>query len=447
MIRWQRRHGRHDLPWQRTSDPYRIWVSEIMLQQTQVATVTGYYTRFVGRFPDVFALAGADIDEVLRHWSGLGYYGRARNLHRSARTIATEFGGAFPRDPESLQRLPGIGRSTAAAIAVFAFGARAPILDGNVKRVFCRVFGVEGFPGERPVEDRLWALAQRELPRRDIERYTQGLMDLGATVCTRVGPRCGDCPLAAHCDARLTGRIAALPWPRPARTLPLRDADLVLALTAPSGPIEVLLERRAPRGIWGGLWSLPEFAPPAPREAARSVDSVGALPGARAAVAGPRAAVAAAGAGAVESAAPAAPAAGEVAAWAQEHLGLVDAGAQLQTVVRHAFTHFRLHARVWRVVATPGAAAAGVAAEGVAAEGVAGVAVGAGGAGVERRWVRLPIDGRLGLPRPIERLLATVPGLLSPPAESPAARRSRSRAGAGSLGQRDPALETPPGRV
>ncbi|MDR0577811.1 MAG: A/G-specific adenine glycosylase [Candidatus Accumulibacter sp.] len=255
LIRWQERHGRHDLPWQRTRDAYRVWLSEIMLQQTQVATVIPYYRRFLQRFPDVAALAAAPVDAVLEAWAGLGYYARARNLHRCAQTIAAEHAGRFPRDPARLAGLPGIGRSTAAAIGVFAFGIRAAILDGNVKRVLARHFGVEGFPGSAPVERNLWRLAESLLPSTRIETYTQGLMDLGATVCARAHPSCADCPLRADCVARRDGRQAELPAARPARARLEREMR-VLALTDGR---RVLLERRPPLGIWGGLLALPEL--------------------------------------------------------------------------------------------------------------------------------------------------------------------------------------------
>ena len=255
LIAWQRAHGRHDLPWQNTTDPYRIWLSEIMLQQTQVSAVVPYYQRFLAAFPDLPALAAAPLERVLELWSGLGYYSRARNLHRCAHAVMEEFGGAFPADVESLRRLPGIGRSTAAAIAAFAFGARAPILDGNVKRVLARHAGIEGFPGERKVEERLWGIAEGRLPAAQIEAYTQGLMDLGATVCTRTRPVCTACALAGDCVALATGWVGALPAPRPKRALPRRAATMLLLIRQEA----VLLERRPPIGIWGGLWSLPEL--------------------------------------------------------------------------------------------------------------------------------------------------------------------------------------------
>jgi A/G-specific adenine glycosylase len=258
VIGWQRRHGRHDLPWQGTRDAYRIWVSEIMLQQTQVGSVIPYYLRFVERFPDVRALAAADLDEVLAQWSGLGYYSRARNLHACARLVSSSPGGEFPRSAEALDGLPGIGPSTAAAIAAFAFGERAAILDGNVKRVFCRYFAVEGYPGAPAVERALWEIARRELPETGIDAYTQGLMDLGATLCTRARPACARCPLREGCRALAEERVESLPAPRPRRAVPSRRALMLVALRGD----EVLLEKRPPTGIWGGLWSLPQAALP-----------------------------------------------------------------------------------------------------------------------------------------------------------------------------------------
>ena len=228
-----------------------------MLQQTQVATVIPYYRRFLRRFPDLKALAAAPLDDVLALWSGLGYYSRARNLHRAAQRIVAQHHGCFPREFEAVLALPGIGRSTAAAIGAFAFGERRAILDGNVKRVFARCFGVAGWPGAPKVTAKLWTLAESLLPRHDIEAYTQGLMDLGATICTRGKPRCGDCPLRSACVAYRTRRIEKFPAPRPRRALPRKRTRMLIVLR--SG--EVLLEKRAPNGIWGGLWSLPEAAP------------------------------------------------------------------------------------------------------------------------------------------------------------------------------------------
>jgi len=256
VITWQRQHGRHDLPWQGTRDPYPVWLSEIMLQQTQVAAVIPYFQRFVTRFPDVASLASADQDDVLALWSGLGYYARARNLHRTARIVVERHGGVFPRHFEPIAALPGIGRSTAAAIAVFVSSARQPILDGNVKRVLARCFDISGFPGGTKIEKRLWELAARLLPERDVEAYTQGLMDLGAGICTRRRPRCEACPLGDECAARRENRIAELPSPRPRKPMP-EKSTVMLILQRNS---EVLLEKRPEPGIWGGLWSFPEVS-------------------------------------------------------------------------------------------------------------------------------------------------------------------------------------------
>jgi A/G-specific adenine glycosylase len=252
---WQRAHGRHDLPWQGTRDAYRIWLAEIMLQQTQVATVVPYYERFVAAFPDVGALAAAPVDRVLELWSGLGYYRRAHHLHAAAEVIVGQCAGRFPCAARTIAALPGIGRSTAAAIAAFAFGERAAILDGNVKRVVARHRGVDGFPGAPKVEARLWEVAESLLPERGIETYTQALMDLGATLCTRTAPRCGDCPVATDCVARLEGRIADLPTPRPTKARPSRAVRVLVLEHAGT----ILLEKRPAAGIWAGLWSLPEI--------------------------------------------------------------------------------------------------------------------------------------------------------------------------------------------
>ncbi len=255
LIRWQRLHGRHDLPWSMTRDPYRIWLSEVMLQQTQVATVRPYYERFLAEFPEVGALAAADEDRVMRLWSGLGYYSRARNLHRCAQHVVAAHGGRFPASAEQLEHLPGIGRSTAAAIAVFAHGQRAAILDGNVKRVLSRHFLVEGDPALAATVNRLWAIAERELPAADIEIYTQALMDLGATLCVRRRPECGRCPVQATCAALAAGAQDQLPTRRVRKPAPLRHTRLLVLRRGD----EVLLERRPAPGIWGGLWSLPEI--------------------------------------------------------------------------------------------------------------------------------------------------------------------------------------------
>jgi A/G-specific adenine glycosylase len=254
LIAWQKRHGRHDLPWQQTRDAYAIWLSEIMLQQTQVAAVIPYYRRFLERFPDIAALAAAPADDVLALWSGLGYYSRARNLHRAAQIVVAEHGGSFPQTLEAVMALPGIGRSTAAAILVFAFGRRGAILDGNVKRVLARVRGIAGYPGESAVAAQLWAQAELLLPKTGLRAYTQGLMDLGATVCVRRNPRCAECPVQTLCVAQRSGRTAELPTPKPRKTLPQRRTMMLVLQRAG----EVLLEKRPAPGIWGGLWCFPE---------------------------------------------------------------------------------------------------------------------------------------------------------------------------------------------
>jgi A/G-specific adenine glycosylase len=248
LTAWQREHGRRDLPWQGTRDPYRIWLSEVMLQQTQVSAVIPYYERFLRRFPTVAALAAASEDQVLRLWSGLGYYARGRNLHAAAKAVVAQAG--FPETSKQLEELPGVGRSTAAAIAVFAYGERAAILDGNVKRVLARYFGIDGWP----LDERLWPLAERLLPRQSIETYTQALMDLGATACTRNAPRCGACPVADGCEARKTGRTAQIPAPRPRKALPEKSVTWLLLRSRG----RVLMEKRPAPGLWGGLWTFPE---------------------------------------------------------------------------------------------------------------------------------------------------------------------------------------------
>ncbi|AUL98895.1 A/G-specific adenine glycosylase [Rhodocyclaceae bacterium] len=296
LIAWQADCGRHDLPWQQHRDPYRVWLSEIMLQQTQVETVIPYYHRFLARFPTLAELAAAPLEAVLSLWSGLGYYARARNLHKAAQIVMTELGGQFPRRAEDIARLPGIGRSTAAAIAAFCFGERVPILDGNVKRVLCRVFGVEGFPGERTVERRLWSLAEELLPAREIDRYIQAQMDLGAMICTRARPACARCPLATACVARQQGRTAELPTARPRRTPPLRTIQVAVVRAGNA----VLLERRPPAGIWGGLLALPEAGPSG------------------------------------------------AAAWVAQRFGTLAGGSDLPPLT-HAFTHFVLEIRPWLV--------------------------------------------------------------------------------------------------
>ncbi|MCF2134947.1 A/G-specific adenine glycosylase [Mycetohabitans endofungorum] len=370
LIAWQHTHGRHDLPWQRSRDPYRVWLSEIMLQQTQVSTVIPYYSRFLARFPHVHALAAAAADDVMALWSGLGYYTRARNLHRCAQVVVQQYGGAFPQTVEQLAALPGIGRSTAAAIAAFSFGVRSPILDGNVKRVLARIFGIDGFPGDKRVETAMWALAESLLPtagdasdkasgkasndaadsvrQRDgapvepIVAYTQGLMDLGATLCVRGRPDCGRCPFAHACVANLTGRQRELPAARPKKPVPTRRTMMLVLRSAD----QVLLEKRPPLGIWGGLWSLPE---------APDVDALAA----RAAQLG----------GAPVVLAPLAP-------------------------LAHTFTHFRLEIepRLAQLVDEPRAAVRD--------------------AQADTAWVRLDAIGDYGLPAPVRKLLDALDGTL-----------------------------------
>jgi A/G-specific adenine glycosylase len=256
IITWQKQYGRHDLPWQNTQDPYAIWVSEIMLQQTLVAAVIDYYQRFMTRFPNIAALSSASQEEVLQHWSGLGYYSRARNLHNAAQTIMDHFNGIFPNQFDDILKLTGIGRSTAAAISTFALNAAQPILDGNVKRVFARHFLVEGWPSTPKVQAQLWQLAEQHMPNVDMIAYTQGLMDLGATRCTRSKPKCLECPIQSTCGAYLQNRTTHLPTPKPRKTLPQKECVMMLI----SQGNEILLEKRPATGIWGGLWSLPEIA-------------------------------------------------------------------------------------------------------------------------------------------------------------------------------------------
>lgn len=256
LLAWFNRHGRKDLPWQINPTAYRVWISEIMLQQTQVATVIPYYQKFMARFPDVQTLAAAPLDAVLHHWSGLGYYARARNLHRAAGIVCRDHHGALPVEFAALAALPGIGRSTAGAILALGSGQRHAILDGNVKRVLSRVHAVAGWYGTAEVGKRLWELAERHTPSEDVAAYTQAIMDLGATLCTRHRPACARCPLQARCAALRSGTVADFPESKPRRALPVR-ATRVLLLRNAAGA--VLLQRRPPVGIWGGLWSFPEL--------------------------------------------------------------------------------------------------------------------------------------------------------------------------------------------
>lgn len=254
VLRWYDAHGRRDLPWQRDINAYRVWVSEIMLQQTQVQTVIPYYERFMRAFPDLMSLANADIDTVLQHWSGLGYYARGRNLHRAAEIIRDQHGGEFPDGFDAVAALPGIGRSTAGAILAIAAQQRHAILDGNVKRVLARHAAIDGWPGKTEVANALWSLALERTPEHRVADYTQAIMDLGATLCTRSRPACGACPVADDCEARLRDTVGHYPGRKAKRTKPLRQTIMVMAVSDDS----VYLERRPPAGIWGGLWSLPE---------------------------------------------------------------------------------------------------------------------------------------------------------------------------------------------
>lgn len=256
LLAWFRQSGRHDLPWQHNRTPYRVWVSEIMLQQTQVATVIPYYQRFMASFPDVACLANAAQDEVLHHWTGLGYYARARNLHKAAKLVVEQHKGAFPKTLEGLMALSGIGRSTAGAILSLACKQRHPILDGNVKRVLSRYHGVEGWPGKKAIESKLWAYAEQHTPNKSVADYTQAIMDLGATLCTRRNPDCQACPLHSGCFAYKAARQHDFPGSKPKSKLPKRET--VFAIIENSRG-EILLEQRPPSGIWGGLWSFPEF--------------------------------------------------------------------------------------------------------------------------------------------------------------------------------------------
>lgn len=257
LLNWFAAHGRKHLPWQHPRSAYRVWLSEIMLQQTQVQTVLPYFERFLSRFPDLPCLAKAPIDEVLHEWSGLGYYSRARNLHKTAQILMRDHHGQFPSDAAALELLPGIGRSTAGAIAAMAFGERAAILDGNVKRVLCRFRTVAGYPGDGTVSRRLWAIAEEHTPNERVADYTQAIMDLGATVCTRRRPACPRCPLFERCEARIQEVVDRFPEPKPKRSLPEQERSFVLLVRRDGA---CLLERRPPSGIWGGLWSPPEMS-------------------------------------------------------------------------------------------------------------------------------------------------------------------------------------------
>lgn len=291
VLAWFDVNGRHDLPWQKDITPYRVWVSEIMLQQTQVTTVIPYYQRFMTSFPDVVALANAGIDDVLHHWSGLGYYARARNLHKAAVIVCTDHAGIFPLHFDEVLALPGIGRSTAGAILAISTGKRHAILDGNVKRVLARYHAVDGWPGETAVAAKLWQHAEAHTPNERVADYTQAMMDLGATVCTRTRPSCSACPLQSDCQAHARGQEIAYPGKRIKKEIPQRKTTMVLLRCEDA----VYLERRPAAGIWGGLWSFPELE-----------------------------------------------AGGDIEAWCEQNFNVTPAGVETWEAVHHAFTHFKL---------------------------------------------------------------------------------------------------------
>jgi A/G-specific adenine glycosylase len=301
LLDWFAQYGRRDLPWQQQRTPYRVWVSEIMLQQTQVATVIPYYERFMERFPDVDALASASQDQVLHYWSGLGYYARARHLHAAAQQLVEQCNGHFPDTLDAVMALPGIGRSTAGAILALATGRRETILDGNVKRVLARFHAVEGWPAQAQVQKRLWELAEGHTPAQQVAEYTQAIMDLGATVCTRGQPACGRCPLRADCEACRTGRQSEFPAPRPGKAMPVRTTRMLMLVNRDN---HILLEQRPPVGIWGGLWGFPEPGGDVPVEH-----------------------------------------------WAEETLGITVSPLESWPVVRHTFSHFHLDITPMLVVA------------------------------------------------------------------------------------------------
>ncbi|GIU09047.1 MULTISPECIES: A/G-specific adenine glycosylase [unclassified Shewanella] len=256
IITWYDNFGRKQLPWQIAKTPYKVWISEIMLQQTQVATVIPYFEKFIARFPDIDTLASAEQDEVLHYWTGLGYYARARNLHKAAQTIKSQYKSEFPTDFDDVLALPGIGRSTAGAVLSLSLGLNFPILDGNVKRVLARHGAIEGWPGKKPVEQQLWLLTEKLTPAKDIQKYNQAMMDIGATVCTRSKPNCAQCPVAIDCKAQLSGRQSEFPGKKPKKTIPEKSAWLLVI----EENHQVHLEKRPPAGIWGGLWCFPQFS-------------------------------------------------------------------------------------------------------------------------------------------------------------------------------------------
>lgn len=292
LLAWFDEYGRTDLPWQHHPTPYQIWISEVMLQQTQVYTVIPYYQRFIQRFPRVEILAEASLDEVLHYWTGLGYYARARNLYRAAQKIHQDYQNEFPREFDQLIHLPGIGRSTAGAILALAYEQRFPILDGNVRRVLCRYHALEGWPGQSAIERKLWDLAEQYTPLQRVSAYTQAIMDLGATLCTPRRPQCSRCPLQYHCLAHQTQSETLYPTPKPRKTLPIKSTFFLMIQNSSS---EILLQKRSLEGLWGGLWSFPECA---------TIESI------------PR--------------------------WCQKHLHLTSPTYDLWSPVRHTFTHFHL---------------------------------------------------------------------------------------------------------
>lgn len=292
ILSWYQQHGRHELPWKQDITAYRVWVSEIMLQQTQVNTVIPYYERFMQRFADVNALADAAEDEVLHLWTGLGYYARARNLHRAAKMVCEQYSGDMPKDIDDLMSLPGIGRSTAGAILSLSFNQSQPILDGNVKRVLCRYHAITGWPGEKKVENRLWEVAASHTPSHDAADYTQAIMDLGAMICVRSNPLCQACPVEQTCQALQQGLQFELPHKKPKKAIPVKQTIFALIENSQG---QILLQKRPPAGIWGGLWSFPECP----------VDQ-------------------------------------DLALWLNEHFGFVVKESKKEPGLRHTFSHFHL---------------------------------------------------------------------------------------------------------
>jgi len=278
LLNWFHQHGRHNLPWQQNPTPYRVWVSEIMLQQTQVTTVIPYYETFMQRFPDIATLAKAPVDDVLKLWSGLGYYARARNMHSAAQKIVTQHNGSFPTKLDEVIALPGIGRSTAGAILSLALNQSHPILDGNVKRVLARIHAIEGWPGKKAIENKLWVLAEQHVPAKNAKHYTQAIMDLGATNCTRRNPNCTSCPLAQCCLAYQQQIQEQLPTPKTPKERPVRSTTFLMLCNSDN---QILMEKRPPAGLWGGLWCFPEEASSLPHELIKNINKKEAWPGFR----------------------------------------------------------------------------------------------------------------------------------------------------------------------